>query len=270
VHMRLITCCAAAGGSARRPCLACAIMQTRHPENTANAFTLIELLVVIAIIAILAAMLLPALSGAKEKARRVVCKNNARQVTLAAIMYATDNREYFPSGKRDDDAYHATWLSTTTFDYFDKQMRVNTNSLACPTKKNWIRLLEGVGWRVGYYCLWGYPTENDKRPRDGNYGKQPWPWDSPKKSTDNSPQMVMMADVIEKGTAQWHVTSSPHGRGGPVQSAYGKTPEPEEIGSMGGNVGLVDGSVEWRNQRAMHPRYVFWAPVPGDGIIGYW
>lgn len=45
--------------------------------------------------------------------------------------------------------------------------------------------------------------------------------------------------------------------------------EPEEIGSMGGNVGLVDGSVEWRNQRAVHPRYVFWAPTPGDGIIGY-
>jgi hypothetical protein len=82
--------------------------------------------------------------------------------------------------------------------------------------------------------------------------------------------MVMMADVIEKGTANPHVTSAPHGRGGPVQSALNSLPEPEEIGSMGGNVGLVDGSVAWRNQRIMHARYVYWSPNPGLSIIGHW
>ncbi len=241
-------------------------------------FTLLELLVVIAIIAILAAMLLPALARAKERGRRTVCKSNMHQVGLAALLYAADNRERFPNELLSVGFYHACWINALTYNYFNNQVQVHTNCLTCPDKNrsgNWIEF-QGTDVRVGFFCLWGQPTALDTRLRDHYYGMTPAPYDSPQKTTDQSPYMTLLADVIETGNSvvgnEVQATSVPHTPAGPKVSGDYQTIDPLKFGSEGGNVGGVDGSVAWRKQILMLPRYaVLNTDGQGDnGYIGYW
>ena len=99
-------------------------------------FTLIELLVVIAIIATLAALLMPALSKARDKALQAACFGNLKQMSLAFILYADDHDNRLPAYVADDGSYHVPVLA--------RDMRFHPQEIAVPDGRSLVIELKNV------------------------------------------------------------------------------------------------------------------------------
>jgi len=213
-------------------------------------FTLIELLVVVAIIAILAALLLPALRGARDRARNLVCLSNLKQCGLAWQAYATDYDSFLPGPVPSGSIPSNCFLDRVTEPDWD--------------------LRSSIGPYLGTFAVWKCPAVAELAPIDdprntrgwcyGNYDYYPGrlfpqfgsPGEPVPKSTataQNASGQVMMQDIVTDSFLTNNLFHANHGQGdiwfiSPTANPSGYAREVAVV--EGANLMFYDGHAQWR------------------------
>lgn len=215
------------------------------------SFTLIELLVVIAIIAILAAMLLPALSAARERARSATCVNNLKQLSLMAEIYANENNDFLPCYYNLDAQtwvvvlkpyWHIAgaqegWAMGSTTKPADN--RQQAGAFACPSTSKTVSpdLDYGINWYAASAAYGKHPVQADRT----TYSRYPFP----RGGIENPTRCMYFMDAYS------YYVDTNTGTG-----AYA----PEYRHGNGINISYIDGHVEY-----------YTTTLPGTGsLTGMW
>jgi type II secretory pathway pseudopilin PulG len=204
-----------------------------------EAFPLIELLVVIAIIAILAALLLPALSRAKEKALRIACLNNVRQLQLCWHLYAEDNNGVLPQNA----GLPGSWV------WGNAKLDTTTSNIQAgviyPYSTSTVTGSSQLRFRSYAMCVWIRGDDGSAQPSLRSLSE----------FTDPGPyRTFVVADEHEGSIDNGPLFVFPYGKWVWVNW-------PSTRHSLGGTLSFADGPAEWWKWRGLHSNGSFYSPT---------
>lgn len=244
-------------------------------SGKSKGFSLVELLVVIAIVALLCSMVLPAMSQAREAARRAICASNLRQTCVALLAYDQQEKQ-FPNS-----AFNVpTQVTNGTHIVLRESFNVPSKLVNCPSMLPLLSSNAAFLWdknnafgaRIGYFYVLGdggngplkttlgWQAANFPSKDAGHYARLSAVKDNPYPQYKvRADEQYMMGDV-----AWWRMTAAPHS----YTPQRANHPGPDGYYAAGQNVLHMDGSVEWQSPSlgGTKPAWVYWGATSTNFI----